>query len=329
MHGQLLRRLAFAGAALKRLVLVSAVLAGAGQRLPTSAAAEAEGQAVIRSATPVTGSERLALRLRDVHVAEVFRALHELTGDGFVVDGNIGGRTSVEIAAADVAVALAEVARGADLAIAREQPVWRVRRSERQREIIVPPRVGVQISMKLSRAEISDLTLLFKDVGEIDIVVPDGDLGEASVFASDIPWDTCLWQAFDAAGLRVRRDGERRIVAARDPGFPGPARTRTPRRLSQDAFQAEMQAIANAHPGRRVDFIAPRCSDVDLAGVGRFDGEWRFFAYMSGQLDAGLAGQRLLDGAVETVDRDGATFVLDGGGRLRVLVPPLPPVSPE
>ena len=78
---------------------VAAESATAVQSDATAQSAAPRTDIVICSASRRGESDSLVLRLRDVHIAEVFRALHELTGEGFVVDGNVGGRASAEIAA--------------------------------------------------------------------------------------------------------------------------------------------------------------------------------------------------------------------------------------
>ncbi len=284
---------------------------------------------VICGAAPSNQTSSLVLRLRDVHLAEVFQALHELTGEDFIVDGDVGGRASVEVAAPDLAAALSDVARGAALAITREGRVWRVCRADRQRRAAeAPPGVGLPIHLSSPTAELADLVRLFREVGQIEIALPSGDPGQASIFVKEMPWDTCLWYVFDAAGLRIRRDDGRGVVAERDPGYAGLARTLTPRRPSQDAYRAERERFRKAHPRAHPDLPITRVGDVDLAGVGRLAGEWWYFAYVYGELMIGRAGQALDDGAVEVVGQEGVTFILRGGARQRSVVAPVPCVTP-
>jgi len=63
------------------------------------------------SKTP--GQGPLSIRLRDVDTSDVFFVLHRLTGQGFLVDGDVTGRVSVELNRVTLEEALAALAKGA------------------------------------------------------------------------------------------------------------------------------------------------------------------------------------------------------------------------
>src|ERR1700687_5753782 len=49
------------------------------------------------AAAPPDADGRLTLRLRDAALSDVFYVLHDLTGQGYLVDGDVVGRADVEI----------------------------------------------------------------------------------------------------------------------------------------------------------------------------------------------------------------------------------------
>ena len=84
---------------------------------------------VVRGRTPTPkepGHGPLTLRLRDVDLADVFQVLAALGASGFVVDGDVAGRVSVEVTRATLDETLAAIRKASGLEIAAAGPVRRV-----------------------------------------------------------------------------------------------------------------------------------------------------------------------------------------------------------
>src|SRR5262249_23975446 len=71
------------------------------------------------------GQGTLSLRLRDVDVADVFRVLNVLTGQAFVVDGDVTGRASMDLSRLSLEDVLAAAER-AGLDISEPAPIRRI-----------------------------------------------------------------------------------------------------------------------------------------------------------------------------------------------------------
>ncbi len=74
---------------------------------------------------PAPGPSRLTLRLRDVAVSAVLFILFRLTGQGYVVDGDVVGQLDVEIVDA-TPDAIERALEGAGLAFSGPGPIRRV-----------------------------------------------------------------------------------------------------------------------------------------------------------------------------------------------------------
>src|SRR6185436_13164160 len=80
----------------------------------------------VSAGTPGKGLGPLTLRLRDTDLADVFYALHLLSGQGFVVDGDVIGRATVELHHVTLEEALQALQKQAELRVSPQAGVRRV-----------------------------------------------------------------------------------------------------------------------------------------------------------------------------------------------------------
>jgi hypothetical protein len=259
------------------------------------------------------GPGPLTLRLRDVDLADVFYALHALTGESFVVDGDVVGRFSLEM----IRVTLDEA-----LVLLRKTGVridddGGLRRVSRASNAVAPALVGPPLlleespkraSFSLKRSDVRELLAVLTDLEPAYAALgPQASYGRVSLWTRDIPMSELRAAILEVAGLSERLEDGRRILyrpmAADDPVFP----------------------VAEAAPVHR---LVLRPQDVDtrefeLAGVAANGGRWTAFGYSpTGALHAYAAGDRLADARIKSVDSTDVTLESDDGV-VRVMLPPL------
>jgi hypothetical protein len=276
-----------------------------------------------RQAVAGRGAGPLTLRLRDVEWVDVFFALHDLTGQGYVVDADVAGRVNVDLEGVTPEQALA----AAGLAVEPPGPLRRVSRSSPAR--FRPPSTtaytGEPVSFSLKDADLRDVLALFGEVSGLKILGQRGLAGRVHLFARDLPWDRVFEGVLSSAGLThvVRDDtlviGSEPAVEAYRPPVSGAARP--------DGF--EPLAL---RPSRRI--WTPRlpqhaAGDFEVAGLGRSGGAWRAYAYGPANRPLSVeAGQTLFEGRVSAVGPEGITVLTDAWGPvdvpLRQVSPPLP-----
>lgn len=256
----------------------------------------------------VEGGE-LALRLRDVDIPHVFFVLHELTGAGFVVDGDVGGRVDVEIASATLEEILA--ALSASGLVIGEPPLRRVSRATV--EPLAGEFTGEPVSLSFQDADLVDLLCVFEEITSLEIRVPPGLDARATIHVSDLPWDHAIEALIASARLGSAVDGTQVFVGP-------PAEVASGRRtLWSDACRVRAPAKGSPVAGLRPPPAELGATDLTLAGVGSGRDGHRGYAYGAWRRMVRLApGDRLFDAQVKAVAPEGVTLALDGGGELRL-----------
>lgn len=266
---------------------------------------------VARGRTPTAkdpGRGPLTLRLRDVDLPDVFQVLSALGGPGFVVDGEVAGRTSVEVTRATLDEALGVLRKAAGLEIAASGAVRRVSTRPQPLARAASP-AGPPASFAVKRAEVRDLLAAMADVEpQLAVLGPPGFLGRASVWTRDAPLELVRAALLEAAGLVERVEDERRVVAGRtattEPEVP----------------------VVRGEPEPRLALRREELTvhEFQLAGVAAMDGAFVAFAYSpTGQLHAYRAGDRLADAQVRAVESTDVLLETDEGP-LRIPLPALP-----
>ena len=266
---------------------------------------------VVRGRTPTAKDPLrgpLTLRLRDVDLADVFQALSALGAGGFVVDGDVAGRASVEVTRATLDETLAAIRKGAGVEIAVSGAVRRV--STRP---LAAARAaadgGPPASFALKRAEVRDLVAAMAEVDpQLAALGPPGFLGRASVWTRDAPLGAVRAALLESAGLVERVEDERRILSGRSATMDAP--------VPVVRSDAEPRLVLRREELSVLEF--------QLAGVAAAGDTWLAFAYSpTGQLYAYRAGDRLADAQVRAVESTDVLLETDEGP-LRVPLPLLP-----
>lgn len=252
------------------------------------------------------GKGPLTLRLRDVDYADVFRVLHLLTAQGFLVDGDVAGRVSLDLSHLAIdEVLLAMEKSGVD--VADSGPVRRVS-SSRAASHQSPSGGAPSASFALKRVEVRELLAVMTDMEPgLAALGPAGSLGRLSLWARDVPVLDLRAAVLEAVGLHERIEEGRRILEHK----PG----------SEEA----LAPVAGTSPERRLA-LAPEdlaVMEFDLAGVASGGAEWIAFAYSpTGTLNAYRAGDRLADGIVKSVESTDVVIDTDEGP-VRFTIPPI------
>jgi len=284
------------------------------------------GALVIRTPVPkVPPRSGLSLRLRDVDLADAFGALHLVSGQGFLVDGDVQGRVSIDLAGADLERALQLLAK-AGLRVSAPGPLRRVSRAQRELPAraaatrpAASPAAPRQMSMLLKRAAVREvLTLLDEAAGAPEPVegqdaapasaeaaaaaaritwAPAGDLGRISIWARNVSVDALRAAVLDSAGLVETMEEDRHVVrTAGATGTPSPVTTGMPERR----LTVEPAGLASL--------------ELTLSGLALAPEGWVALAYSpSGALFRYKRGDRIADATVSAVESTDVQIETDEG----------------
>jgi hypothetical protein len=257
----------------------------------------------------VAGKGPLTLRLREVDTADVFNVLHALTGEAFIVDGDVTGRVSMDLVRVtrdEVLAALQKtglnIAFGAGLLRVSRSGVAAVPRAPLSVDATPPVRFAAK------RAEVKDVlaAMAEADPGLASEAAP-GTLGRLSVFGRDVNVAGLRAAVLEAAGL-VERAVEGRRIVERPQGA------------------AETTAPIAPGPTRRLEIGPDEVSVAEfaLAGMASVNDDWVAFAYSPlGALHAYRRGARLADGVVRAVESTDVLLATEEGD-LRIVLPAIP-----
>ena len=217
--------------------------------------------------TKTPGQGPLSLRLRDVDLTDVFFVLHWLTRQGFLVDGDVTGRVSVELNRVTLEEALAALAKGAGLRVSEPSLVRRVslargtlppsesKRGAKGKAPATGPSpaplpAGPPATFLLKRADVRDILAAMTDADpSLAALGPQGFLGRVSVWAKDVPLGTC----------RARSPRGGRAHGARGGRPPDPrASSRRGRGARSGVGGCARSAAAAASPGSCRNRVRPR-----------------------------------------------------------------------
>lgn len=248
------------------------------------------------------GKGPYSVRLRDVDLADLFQVLHRLSGQGFLVDGEVVGRASMDLSRLTLDEILALLEKQAGLRISAAGPLRRVTVARGAAPPAVPSPQGgtATASFALKRAEVRDLLAVMTDLdATLAALGPQGFLGRVSVWTRDVPLLDLRAAILDASGLEERSEDGRRLIVRRggsdDALAPVSESSATERRL---ALKPQELAVL----------------EFELAGLAARDDEWTAFAYApTGTLHAYRPGDRLADGVVRDVESTDLLLDTDEG----------------
>jgi len=255
------------------------------------------------------GGGPLNVRLRDVDLADAFRVLHELTGQGFVLDGDVRGRVSLELVNVTLEQALQEL-RGAGLAISPPGLIRHVASSSRGDSLNPqlspdPTPDEPRVTFSLKRSSVRDVLALMAEIDpQLAVLGPQASLGEVSVWVKEAPVTVVRGAVLDAARL-TETVGEDRVV-----------------RRHSGAEEALLPVVLGDTQQSLV--LGPRDLVADEfvpAGVATAGHDWLAFAYAAtGVLQVYRRGDPLADAKVASIAS--TDIVLESAGSpLRLLVP--------
>jgi Tfp pilus assembly protein PilO len=261
-------------------------------------------------AQETAGRGALTIRLRDVDLVDAFRVIHDLTGEGFVIDGDVTGRVQLDLERVGVEQAIAALEGGG----VQVSPPGRLRRvwlglpanpkasSSRRHE-------GGNVSFDFKRAYLSDVLRLFVDITGLEVLAPDADLGRVSVFAVDVPWDAVFLEVLRAADLAYSIERRRLFVAPPEAIL----RRKRDRRLEaeHDFAPPPLRVAWSYEPTEGLQL-----EELHLAGLAASGPQWTAYAYdPRGHLRTLRAGQRLHDASVSSVGPDGLVVATKRGSQ--------------
>ena len=264
---------------------------------------------VVKGRTPTEknpGNGPLTLRLRELDLADVFRALNLVSGTGFIVDADVTGRVDMDVTRQTLQEVLDLIRDEAKVQIGTSGPVRRVSRGHPP-DRAASPGGPEPVSFALKRADVRELLAVMTDIDPgLAALGPPGFLGRLSVWASGVPLLELRAEVLAATGLVERVEEDRRVLeratGAGEAPVPVAGRAREPRLTL------------------RPDELA--VLEFELAGVASDGGGWLAFAYSpTGQLQAYRAGDALADAIVRSIQS--TDVVLETSeGPLRIALPP-------
>jgi hypothetical protein len=267
---------------------------------------EARSAIVVKGGKP-QGVGPLTLRLRDVDLADAFQVLHQLSGQPFLVDGDVVGRVSVELAHVSPDEALAALVKGSGLIATDLPPIKRISRARPAPRDKLETDGGTRGTFLLKRGEARELLSVMAELDPtLASLGPPGALGRLSLWARDVPLAALRAAVLASLGLQDKIEEGRRIVER--PGGGDPA--------VPVAFDAPDRRLA-----LRPQDLAVQ--ELELSGV-TFDGtRWTAWAYTpTGVLCGYAAGGRLADGVVQGVAADEVVLQTDAGAVRLPIAPP-------
>jgi len=240
-----------------------------------------------------------------VDFADVFRILHLLTAQGFLVDGEVTGRVSADLSRLTLEEALLAIERsGVD--VADSGPVRRV--SSAKLPVRPSPSGGTPAaSFALKRVEVRELLAVMTDMEpSLAALGPPGFLGRVSLWARDVPVLDLRAAVLEAVGLSERIEEGRRVLERKT------------------VAQETLAPVAGTTPERRL-VLGPQdlaVMEFELAGVASAGDSWIAFAYSpTGVLNAYRPGDRLADGIIKSVESTDVVIETDEGPVRYTLAP--------
>jgi hypothetical protein len=247
----------------------------------------------VRGSNSKTGGRGpLSLRLRDADLADVFLALHHLTGAAFVVGADVTGRANVELPRVTFEEALAALEK-VGLVVSREGTVHRV--AARRSAPLPPapptgsaPKEATPATFSLKRAEVRELLAVMAEADAgLASLGPSGSLGKVSVWAKASPLLDVRAAVLRASGLTEAQEDGRRVLS----------------RVT--GTDEAVEPVAGDVPDRRLA-VRPQdvaVSEFQLTGLGSDGSGWIALAYApTGVLHVYKPGDRLSDGSVRSAE---------------------------
>ena len=257
-----------------------------------------------------TDPSALTIHLRDADVADVFRVLNGVSGEDYIVDGDVNGRVTIDAEGSTVANAVAAM-RSAGVT-AGPGPLHRVSRPSASAGVALreTPYQGEKLGFSIKDADLAELLCIFSDITALKFFLPRGRRPGVSLFVDDIEWDrvldTLVWSS--SLTYTIEKDHVN---------------------LQRAGSTSEVAEACEASTYRRPWWmIKPQnlaLDDLKLTGIAGKPGAWKAYAYAPGArrllvlLDAGV---KLSGATVRHVDADRVTFATESGGNVAIPLRP-------
>lgn len=192
----------------------------------------------IRAGGEKKAQGNLTIRGRNLDAADVFLVVHDAADLGFLVDGSVSGRYSLELNRVSVEEALAAI-RKAGPGISDRGAIRRVSPTRIPSAANPEAAGGPASGFAIKRTDARDILAAMTEMDpSLAALGPSGALGRVSLWARNQPLFDLRSTLLDSVGLgeRVSEDGQRILFRKAD---PGPARSRWPRpRPSRSSLSA-------------------------------------------------------------------------------------------
>jgi tetratricopeptide (TPR) repeat protein len=270
-------------------------------------------------AEPAPGPSRLSLRLRDVPVRAVLFILFRLTGQGYIVDGDVVGQLDVEIVDA-TPDAIERALEGAGLAFSGPGKLRRVSTAGATPSLSRSGS-GPPVSLEsMTPIEMRTFLILAHDLTGDDFVAPAGPLGRFTLFEAEVPFDDSLRAALAATGLDHRREpGRVSVFRPTDPSavlLPLDAGGRHTGHVGYREGEARPAARSLGLQGELV-------ADAKLAGLVAAGPSWvAIMQYRDSYYVDVQQGQTFYDGVLESVASDRVVLEKEDGTRRELVLSP-------
>lgn len=263
---------------------------------------------VVRNQAARGARGSLHLRLRDVDVVDAVQVLHLLTDQAYLVDEDVRGRVSLDLAGVDADQVLQSLEK-AGIVVSPPAPLRRVSRAR-----VEPPPAPAggdapKVTLALKRTSVRDvLAVLAEAHPPLAALAPAGPLGRISLWAREASASDIRAVVLQTAGLSERLSGEERLLERAG----GTAET-----LGPLAAPGALRRLVMRPQELAVE-------EFELAGIALGPDRRIALAYApSGTLYAYRAGDRLANGVVEAVESTDVMLATEEGP-LRLLLPDLP-----
>jgi hypothetical protein len=235
------------------------------------------------SAKPAAGA--FTVRLRDLDLADAFQVLGASSGRGYLVDGDVRGRVTLDASAVSLAELQGMLERQFGLHLVESASFVRVARGSRA-TAPTPAPDSPRLSLAGKRGELRDVlaSLAEADPG-LRSLGPAGPLGRVSAWLRDAPAAELFAALVEGAGLQAREEDGQRVLM-------GPSDTASPQPIASEGPERRMVVRAE-------DVTAQELVPVAIAANGD---TWVAFSYSpTGGLITHRAGDRLADATVRSI----------------------------
>jgi hypothetical protein len=263
---------------------------------------EGRGLAIRGPSAKTPGKGPYSVRLRDVDLADVFQVLHRISGQGFLVDGDVSGRASMDLSRLTLDEIVTLLEKQADLRVSAPGPLRRVSVARGSAAPALPGAQGATptVSFVLKRAAVRDVLAVMTDMdATLAALGPQGFLGRISLWTRDVPLVDLRSAILAASGLEERSEEARRLI------------------VRHGGSEEALAPVSGTAPAERRLALKPQelaVLEFELAGLAARDDDWTAFAYApTGTLNAYRAGDRLADGVVRGVQSTDLLLDTDEG----------------